>query len=164
VAPPRKKTLAMRRLDAAGVPYRAFEYDPDGAFHSGEEAARLLGVPADRVYKTLVVLREDARARPMLVMLPASDSLDLKALARRLGAKAVRMATQKEAERLTGMQAGGISALNLQRPDAFEVLADARLAALECVHVSAGARGIDIELPACDLLRLTNARLIDWSG
>ncbi len=150
----------MRSLDARGVAYRAAEYDASGAFHNGEEAATLVGAPPEAVYKTLVVLREGSRGRPLLVMVPVAAQLDLRGLAAALGEKSLRMASQKEAEKLTGMQVGGISALGLRRPGAFEVLIDERSKGLERVHVSAGARGIDIELAVEDLVTTTGARWV----
>jgi len=154
-------TQATRTLDAQKVWYRATLYDPDGAFHSAEEAAGMLGVPLHAMYKTLVVQREgDARAKPIIVMIPADSELDLKALAKAAGAKKLRMAPQREAERLTGMHAGGISALGLQRPASFEILIDERARTLETIHISAGVRGMEIELRTEDLVRLTNARYV----
>ena len=150
----------MRVLEAKGVPYRATVYDASGAFHAAEDAASLLGAPPDAVYKTLVVMREGAaRAKPLLVMVPATAQLDLKLLAASTGDKKLRMATRREAEQLTGMQVGGISALGLRRP-AFDVLIDDRARALDGVHVSAGVRGTDIELAVDDLVRLTGARFV----
>lgn len=135
-------------------------YDASRAFHSADEAAALLDAPADRVYKTLVVLREDApSAKPLLVMAPSDRELDLKLLAAAVGAKRVRMAAQREAERLTGMQAGGISALGLQRP-AFEVLIDERARDAGRIHMSAGVRGMDIELAVDDVVAVTGARFV----
>ncbi len=150
----------MRLLDAKGIPYHVTEYDSSGEFHTGEEAAALVGAPAEAVYKTLVVLRDAPQAgKPMMVMAPVAMQLDLKALAEALGEKRLRMATQKEAEKLTGMQVGGISALGLQRPG-FTILIDERAQALERLHVSAGARGMDIELAVGDLVALTGARFV----
>jgi Cys-tRNA(Pro)/Cys-tRNA(Cys) deacylase len=148
----------MRVLDARGIVYEAKRYDASGAFHAADEVAALLGVDSASVYKTLVVLREgEARAKPMLVMAPAASQLDLKLLAKRAGAKRLRMATLREAERLTGMQAGGISALGLKQPARFEVLIDESARALEMIHVSAGARGVDLRLAVADLVSVTGA-------
>ena len=155
-----EKTHAMRVLEAKGVPYRAVVYDASGAFHSGEEAAELVGAPAERVYKTLVVVREGAaRARPLMVMVPSNAEVDLKLLATATGDKKLRMATQREAEQLTGMRVGGISALALRRPS-FGVLLDEAARALDQIHVSAGARGVDIELAVTDLVAVTGARFV----
>jgi len=155
-----KKTHAMRVLDSWHIPYRITEYDSSGEFHTGEEAAALVRAPVETVYKTLVVLREVSQAgKPMLVMIPVAKELDLKLLAIGLGEKRLRMATQREAERLTGMQVGGISALGLQRPG-FTVLIDERAHTLERVHVSAGARGMDLELAVGDLVTVTGAKFV----
>lgn len=152
-----EKTHAMRVLEARGVPYRATLYDASGAFHSGEEVAELVGAPAERVYKTLVVMREGApRARPLMVMVRVGAEIDLKLLAASTGDKKLRMATQREAEQLTGMRVGGISALALRRPS-FDVLLDERARQLDQIHVSAGARGIDLELAVTDLVAVTGA-------
>jgi Cys-tRNA(Pro)/Cys-tRNA(Cys) deacylase len=119
-----RKTQAMRMLDARGMPYRAVEYDTTREFHSGEQAAALVGAAPEAVYKTLVVVREDRPGgKPVLVMVPVLQQVDLRLLAQELGAKKLRMATQREAERLTGMQVGGISALGVQT-HRFEVLID----------------------------------------
>ena len=155
-----KKTHAMRVLDARRIPYRVTEYDSSGEFHTGEEAAALVGAPAELVYKTLVVLREASPVgKPLMMMLPVAMQLDMKLLAESLGEKRLRMATQKEAEKLTGMQVGGISALGLQRPG-FTVLIDERARSLERIHVSAGARGMDVELAVSDLAALTGANFV----
>lgn len=156
-----EKTHAMRLLDAKGVEYGVTVYDASGEFHPADEAAALLGLPVEAVYKTLVVLRDgDARARPMIVMAPAGSTIDLKALAQSTGNKKLRMATQKEAERLTGMQAGGISALGLTRPAAVDIYIDERAAELPRISISGGKRGVEIDLPTTDLMALTGARAV----
>ncbi len=159
-----QKTHAMRVLDARGIAYTVRTYDAAGAFHSGDEAATLLGVPPDRVYKTLVVLREATpRARPLLVMIPVAHHADLKALAKIAGEKKLRMATQREAEQLTGMQVGGISAPALQKPG-FVVLIDGAARTRTTIHVSAGARGVDLELAVTDFIVITNAQWADGAS
>jgi len=102
--------------------------------------AEALGLPASQVYKTLVVVRE--RGKPLLVMIPGDRELDLKRLAKAIGEKKLRMATHKEAESLTGLQVGGISALALLNRR-FEVYIDRAATKLERVLVSAGRRGIE---------------------
>lgn len=149
----------MRVLDAKGIPYQAHEYDAARQFHSAQEAAALAGVPVAAMYKTLVVLREgQPRGRPLIVMVPGDSTLDLKRLASSLGEKKLRMASQREAEQLTGMQAGGISVLGLKRPGAFEVLIDERAKELDVIHISAGERGVELSLRAADLLAVSGAR------
>jgi Cys-tRNA(Pro)/Cys-tRNA(Cys) deacylase len=154
------KTQAMRALEAKGVAYHATTYDASGEFHSGEEAAALAGAPAETVYKTLVVIREATPgAKPLMVMIASDVQLDLKLLAKATGDKRLRMATQREAERLSGMKVGGISALGLQRPS-FEILIDDVAREMERIHVSAGVRGTDIELAVVDLVAVTGARFV----
>lgn len=156
------KTNAMRVLEAHKISYESFVYDDAGAFHSAQDAAALLGAPVEQVYKTLVVLHEETsgpRKKPMLVMAPAAREIDLRVLAKSVGAKKLRMATKKEAEQLTGAHIGGISAL-AQLNKGFEILLDETANALEWVHVSGGVRGLDLKLRVSDLLRVTNAKIV----
>jgi Cys-tRNA(Pro)/Cys-tRNA(Cys) deacylase len=158
------KTNAARLLETRGIAHHVRVYDPERAFHSADEAAAILGVPGASVLKTLVVLREaPGRAKPLLVLVPSDRQVDLKHLAQVLGEKRLRMATQREAEQLTGLKVGGISALAV-RSGTFEVLVDARAASWERVHVSAGVRGVDLELGVADLLAVTGARLVETAG
>lgn len=154
------KTNAQRLLESRKIVYRATIYDETGEFHSAEEAAALIGAPLESVYKTLVVLRDAPRAKPLLVMVPSNREIDLKALARSVGEKKLRMATQREAEQLTGLQVGGISALALLNRG-FDVCIDRSALALGELHISGGARGMDIALLASDLIELTSARSVD---
>jgi Cys-tRNA(Pro)/Cys-tRNA(Cys) deacylase len=152
------KTNAIRFLDAQRVPYEVLTYDAE--IHSAVGVAEVLGVPAERVYKTLVVLSEDRGARPYLVMIAGPDELDLRLLARSLGTKAVRMAPHRDAERLTGLQVGGIGALALMnRP--FEPCIERAALAHEWVLVNGGRRGLNVRVGVQDLLRLTKARTVD---
>lgn len=150
------KTNAMRVLDARKVDYRVREYSPD--IHSAVEAAQAMGAPVERVYKTLVVLREDKRARPLLVMVPGDRELDLRALARATGDKKLRMATQKEAEALTGLRVGGIGALALLTKG-FEIWLDSAARSHERIFVNAGQRGVNLELRVDDLIHVSGAML-----
>jgi Cys-tRNA(Pro)/Cys-tRNA(Cys) deacylase len=158
-----KKTNAQRLLDSHSIEYEIRVYDESGTFHSADEAAHLLDVPIETVYKTLVVLRETPRAKPLLAMVAANRELDLRLLARSLGEKKLRMATQREAEQLTGLQVGGISALALLNRG-FEACIDRTALSLEHVHVSGGARGLDVRLRVSDLIQLTHARVVDASA
>jgi Cys-tRNA(Pro)/Cys-tRNA(Cys) deacylase len=94
-----------------------------------------------------------------MVMVRVDADVDLKLLAASTGDKKLRMATQREAEQLTGMRVGGISALALRRPS-FDVLLDERARSLDRIHISAGSRGIDLELAVVDLVAVTGARFV----
>jgi Cys-tRNA(Pro)/Cys-tRNA(Cys) deacylase len=161
IMPHADKTQAMRMLDARRIGYAATQYDASREFHSAEEAAALLGAPAETVYKTLVVLREaPGRPRPLLVIAPSHRQVDLKLLAKSLAEKRLRLATQREAESLTGLQVGGISALALLNKPCDVVIDDAARS-LERIHVSAGQRGIDVELKTADLVAITEATFVE---
>ena len=156
--PKLEKTNAIRLLEARGVGYEALTYDP--AIHSAAEVAEVLGVPPERVYKTLVVLNEAAPKHPLLVMVAGDLEVDLRALARSIGSKAVRMAPHREAERLTGLQVGGIGALALvNRP--FDVYLDRAALEHDWILVNGGRRGLNLKVAVADLVRLTNARPVD---
>jgi len=150
------KNNVLRLLEARKVAYQAFTYSDE--IHSAEGAAEAMGVPAEQVYKTLVVLRE--RGRPILVMVPGGHELDLRRLAKALGEKKLRMATQREAEALTGLLVGGISALALLHKG-FEVYIDASARRWSQIHVSAGQRGLNVRLAVVDLVKLTGARIVE---
>ena len=153
------KTNTMRMLDARGVPYETYTFPPE--VHSAEGVAQVVGVPVSQVYKTLVVVRK--QGRPLLVMIAGHRELDLKRLAKAVGEKKLRMATYKEAESLTGLEVGGISALALLN-QGFEVYIDQAATQLQRVLVSAGCRGINLGIAVGDLLRVTKAKVIECSS
>ncbi len=147
-----------RFLESRQIAYQVFGFST--AKHSAEETAALLGVPPDQVYKTLVVLREGKGRKPLLVMAPAGRELNLKALAAALGEKKLQMATQAEAEALTRLQTGGISALALLNRG-FEIYIDAAALQQPAIHVSAGQRGVNLRLAPADLIAVTRARTVE---
>ena len=150
-----------RLLDAQHIAYELFELPAEK--HSAEETAALLGVQPEIVFKTLVVLREAKGKKPMLVMAPGGSEVNLKALAASLGEKKLRLAAQREAEALTGLQVGGISALALLNRG-FEICLDRSALGLAAIHLSAGQRGANLKLSVPDLQRLTNASIVDTAG
>jgi Cys-tRNA(Pro)/Cys-tRNA(Cys) deacylase len=152
------KTNAMRVLDARKVAYQVHEYSPE--IPSALEAAQALGLPAERVYKTLVVMRSEARAKPLLVMVAGGHELDLRGLAKASGDKKLRMATQKEAETLTGLQVGSIGALALLNRG-FEIWLERAATVHSTILVNAGQRGINLEVSVDELVRVSGARLFD---
>jgi Cys-tRNA(Pro)/Cys-tRNA(Cys) deacylase len=151
-----KKLNSMRLLETYGVPYEAM-YFPD-TIHSARGVADHFGLPAWQVYKTLVVL--PPQGKPLLVMVAGDREIQLRRLAQALGIKRLRMATQKEAESLTGLKVGGISALALQHRG-FQVYIDRAAADLESLVVSAGHRGVNVRLKVTDLVRVTGATFVD---
>jgi Cys-tRNA(Pro)/Cys-tRNA(Cys) deacylase len=152
----KQKTNSMRFLESQRVTYRTHEFSPE--IRSAADLAAALGVPAAQVFKTLVVLRE--RGRALLVMVPGDCSLDLKALAKAVGEKKLSMATHREAEALTGLEVGGISALALMHKG-FQVYADKGILGFAEAYVSAGARGVNLGLSPQDLIRVTRASVVE---
>jgi Cys-tRNA(Pro)/Cys-tRNA(Cys) deacylase len=150
------KTNAMRALDQRHIAYTPFFYSD--AIHSAAEVAPLLGVPAAEVFKTLVALADDGRQ--LLIITPGDRELDLRLVARGVGAKSVHMALQRDAERLTGLKVGGISPLALLGKR-FEVYLDAPGAALDALYINGGQRGVNLKLRVADLLAVTGARIIE---
>ncbi len=153
------KNNVTRLLDARKIAYTAVEYD-GSIFHSAEEVAHLIGVPVDQVYKTIVVLREEKGKKPLLVMVAAMREIDLKKLAVSVGEKKLHIAKHDEAEKLTGLQVGGISAVALlSKP--FEVCLDRTALDFEQVHISGGQRGLDVKIGVKDLIALTKAKAVE---
>lgn len=144
-----------RFLDSKKISYAAFETPAEKL--GARETAELLKVPLEIVFKTIVVTREKPR-KPTLVVIPGANVVDLKALAAVLGEKKVHLPTEREAEQLTGLQAGGISPLALLNKG-FQVVLDSAARDHPAIHVSGGQRGLNIRLPVDDLIHLTNARL-----
>ena len=146
-------TPATAALAAAGVPFVLHPYAHDPAASSyGLEAAEVLGIDPDRVFKTLMV---EVEGRLAVGVVPVSGNLDLKAFAAALDAKKAAMADPKAAERRTGYVLGGISPLGQRQPSPTVI--DSSAVALETILVSGGRRGLDIELASADLIRLTSA-------
>jgi Cys-tRNA(Pro)/Cys-tRNA(Cys) deacylase len=149
-----------RMLEAKKIEYTAFEIPAEKL--SAEEAAQFMEVPAGQVYKTIVVLRE-GKGKPLLVLVPGGTQVDLKAVARAVAEKKVHLATERQAEEITGLQAGGISPLALLNRG-FQVILDASANDLDRLHVSGGERGLNLRLRATDLVKLTNAKTAPVAG
>jgi Cys-tRNA(Pro)/Cys-tRNA(Cys) deacylase len=147
-------TPATVALDAAGVPYtlHAYAHDPSSELSYGEEAAVALGTDQGRVFKTLVAEVDGALT---VAVVPVSGSLDLKALAAAVGGKRAAMADPAAAERTTGYVRGGISPLGQRK--ALPTVVDSTALSHPTVFVSAGKRGLEVELAPAALLALTTA-------
>lgn len=148
-----------RLLDARRIKYTAFELPAEKL--GAPETARILGAEPSVVFKTIVV----KRTRPgklLLVVVPGNATVHLKLVAAALGEKKVRLTTEREAEALTDLQAGGISPLALINKG-FQVLIDSSAQKYPEIHISGGQRGLNIKLSVADLARLTRARFADVS-
>ncbi len=152
-----KKTLAMKFLEGKKVNYEPMRY-PD-TLRDAQDVAHALGLSVEQVFKTLVVPRLESK-KPLLVMVPSDQLLDLKKLAKVVGEKKLKMATQRDAEQMTGLQVGGISALALVNRG-FDVYLDQKAKSLSQIVVSAGERGQQVRLAVPDLVKVTRARYAD---
>ncbi|MFD0904073.1 Cys-tRNA(Pro) deacylase [Actinomadura sediminis] len=139
----------------AKIEHTLHPYEPDPEAESyGAAAADALGVPHERIFKTLLA---EVDGNLTVAVVPVSGSLDLKALAAAAGGKRAKMADPRDAERATGYVVGGISPLGQRRR--LPTVLDESASALPTVYVSAGRRGLQIELRPADLVRLTGARV-----
>lgn len=152
-----KGTPATMAAAEAGVAHRLHEYSHDPAAESyGSEAAQALGIEPARVHKTLVVIVErNGRWELAVGVVPVDALLDLKAVAVALGGKRAEMAKALDAERTTGYVLGGISPLGQRK--ALPTVIDEDAILHNTIFVSAGRRGLEIELAADVLCALTNA-------
>jgi Cys-tRNA(Pro)/Cys-tRNA(Cys) deacylase len=147
------RTRATQALDVLNIPYELLEFEAEA--HTAAEAVERLGLPADQLFKTLVV-RTDAR-EVLLACVPAGAELNLRALARHAGAKRVDLVDQADLMRLVGYVKGGVSPLAPRRP--APVYLDASALRHQHISVSAGIRGLQIWIDPRDLIRATAARV-----
>lgn len=146
-------TPATVALDRAGIGFTVREYEHDPRAESfGIEAAEVLGLDPQRVFKTLMA-RLDAEL--VVAVVPVSGQLDLKALARALGGSKAVMADPAVAQRVTGYVVGGISPVGQKR--AHRTVVDSSAMEHPTIFVSGGRRGLDLELAPADLVAITSA-------
>lgn len=153
------KTLAMRVLEGRGIPYEPLRYEAEEHL-SASEVAAAVGLQPEQAFKTLVVLPDRADAKPILVLIPGDSQLDLKKLAAAANEKKVQMAPQREAERLTGLEKGGISPLALMDRK-WPIYIDETAILFEEIEISAGKRGVGVLVPVEPLVALLAADLAD---
>jgi len=145
-------TPAIEQAKRAKIEYTLHEYEHDPASDSyGLEAARKTGVPGSRVFKTLIV--ELAGSGLAVGIVPVSAMLNLKSIAREAGTKKAVMAAAADVERSTGYVLGGVSPLGQKRK--LKTYIDLSATDFPTIFVSAGRRGLEIELSPRDLARLT---------
>jgi Cys-tRNA(Pro)/Cys-tRNA(Cys) deacylase len=151
-------TPAINRAKKAKIQFKVHEYEHDKNTDSyGKEAAIKLNISQDRIFKTLVVSLDNKQLA--VSVLPVSKKLNLKSFASALGAKKAAMANHNDAERATGYILGGISPLGQKKQ--LKILIHKSAESFETVFVSAGKRGLDIELSPKDLRTLTSGTFAD---
>ena len=150
---PPTKTNAVRILDQLGIQYELREYEVDPDDLSAETVAAKIGMPAEQVFKTLVV--EGDRNGVCLAVIPGCDELDLKALARASGDRKADTVPLKSVQALTGYIRGGVTALACRKD--YPVYLDEIAQIFDAIAVSAGIRGMQIVLQPEDYRRSVNA-------
>jgi len=145
-----RATQQLARLGISHVVHR-YEHDPRHTSY-GQEASEALGVPPDRVFKTLIA---DVDGQLTVAVVPVAGSLDLKALASAVGGKKAAMADSAQAEKASGYVTGGIAPIGLRRR--LPVVVDETALHHATVFCSAGQRGLEIELAPADLVTAAGA-------
>ena len=150
-------TPAVKALESQGYPYRLLEYDLQarGERDVGQAAAAALGLPERLVFKTLIA--ELAGGELVVAVIPVAEKLNLKQLARVCGAKSATLADTQAAERATGYVTGGISPLGQKRRHRTFLAEQASRE--DRVYVSAGRRGLELELAPAVLIEATEAHV-----
>ena len=153
----KNKTNAMRRLDAAKIPYEVFEYAVDESDLSGGHIADEIGLAHEMVFKTLVAKGD--KTGPVVFCMPVDREVDLKKAARVTGNKRIEMIHVKDLLALTGYIRGGCSPIGMKKQ--FPTYVHQTAENFERITVSAGMRGAQLLLRVSDLLSFTRATLAD---
>jgi Cys-tRNA(Pro)/Cys-tRNA(Cys) deacylase len=153
-------TPAINQAKKNKILHTVHEYSHDESSESyGLEAAEKMGVPVERVFKTLVVALDSKELA--VGVIPVSSMLSMKLIAKAAGAKKAAMADKSDVERSTGYVLGGVSPLGQKKR--LKTIIDLSAKNYSTIYVSAGRRGLEIELNADDLVKLTNGALAEIS-
>jgi Cys-tRNA(Pro)/Cys-tRNA(Cys) deacylase len=145
----------IRFLDSKKIVYQVFTLPPEKL--GAEEAAKVMGIPLNEVYKSIIIKREKT-GKLIIAVTPGDKEVDLKLLAAAVGEKKVVVPTQADAEKMTGLKAGGISPLALINRG-FQVIIDSSARFHTHIHISGGELGLNLRLPVTSLIEITHARL-----
>ena len=148
------KTNAMRQLDAAKIKYEIMEYVPDESDLSGTHIAEQIGLPCERVFKTLVTVGDKNGIN--VICIPANLEIDLKAAAVATGNKRLEMLKTADLLATTGYIRGGCSPVGMKKK--FPTYIDATAVDYEKITVSSGTRGMQLLLDPKELIKFTGAK------
>jgi Cys-tRNA(Pro)/Cys-tRNA(Cys) deacylase len=155
-----EKTTVIRMLEQQHIPFQVLEYEVDEQDLSATHAAELLGLEADRVFKTIVL--EGERNGYLVCVIPGTCEVDLKKAAKAAGDKAVRPLPLRDLEPLTGYLRGGCSPLGMKKK--FPTYIDETALMFDSISVSAGRRGLQILILPQTLAELSDAAFCDLIG
>jgi len=149
------KTNAMRILDKAGIKYQSYTYDASDGQIDGISVAGKIGLPVEKVFKTLVT---QGHSRNYYVfIIPVAEELDLKAAARSVGEKSIEMVKAADLNKITGYIRGGCSPIGMKKE--FTTVLDSSAESLENIIVSAGKIGHQIQIAPEDLVKLIHCKI-----
>lgn len=152
-----KTNNVTRFLTAKNINFETYEFQHEKL--SAVEVANILGVELGQVFKSIVCTRME-KGKAIVAIVPANFTVDLKKLAKLFNEKKLKPATHDEAERLTGLQTGGISPLALLNKG-FEFAIDETCQVFDQIYLSAGERGLQVKLSSLDLIELIQAQTAD---
>ena len=148
-----EKTNAIRALDKAKLTYMVHTYENDGTAVDGVAVAQKTGLPVEKVYKTLVTLGHSREH--YVFVIPVAAELDLKAAARSVGEKSVEMIHVADINKLTGYIRGGCSPIGMKKH--FPTYIHPTASGFDKIYVSAGQRGLQIQIAPADLIKVAQA-------
>jgi len=151
------KTNGARFLDGLGIGYELREYEVDPEDLTATSVARKIGMPAEQVFKTLLVT--DGVGGHYFAVVPGDGELDFKKLAKTAGVRRMEMVSLKDVQPLTGYIRGGVTVFGAKK--AYPAFADETIELFDQISVSAGMRGVQIILSPADYLRATEAKVAD---
>lgn len=154
---PNLKTNAMRILDRENIEYNSYRYDYDDGAVDGITVAEKIGKSIEQVYKTLVA--EGISGEYYVFIIPVSHELNLKAAAKSVGEKSIKMIKVSEITKVTGYIRGGCSPIGIKKD--YKTILDSSSENLDKIIVSAGKIGYQIELDPKDLINLVQGEIKD---
>ncbi|MBZ8172801.1 Cys-tRNA(Pro) deacylase [Staphylococcus cohnii] len=152
-----KKTNAMRMLDRQKIKYNVNTYEISDEHMDGTEVAHKVGIEDKYVYKTLVL--ENSHHQHFVFIIPVSDTLDMKAAANAVNEKKLQLMPLDELKKVTGYIRGGCSPIGMKKQ--FQTIVDQQATCINSLYISGGERGVQIEMTVDDLIKITNAKVLN---
>lgn len=152
-----KKTNAMRMLDRQKIKYNVNTYEISDEHMDGTEVAHKVGIEDKYVYKTLVL--ENSHHQHFVFIIPVSETLDMKAAANAVNEKKLQLMPLDELKNVTGYIRGGCSPIGMKKQ--FQTIVDQQATCIDSLYVSGGERGVQIEMTVDDLIKITNAKVLN---